>query len=111
LSGEIPPSLYLEWGIKSVHGNKVSSGGTFMAINFNIKDARNQIVCSIGPLPLSQGIYTLSLTLGVLPGRILDLWEDAYQFRVLRCDPGGAGLQFDSRRGDVYIPATYHLGD
>jgi lipopolysaccharide transport system ATP-binding protein len=110
LSGEIPPSSYLEWGIKSLHGNKVSSGGTFMATNLNIKDARDQIVCSIGPLPLSQGLYTLSLTLGVLPGQILDTWEDAYQFWVVSCDPKGTGLQFDSRRGDVYIPASYHIG-
>jgi ABC-type polysaccharide/polyol phosphate transport system ATPase subunit len=110
LSGEIPPSSYLEWGIRSFRGNNVSSGGTFMATNLNIKNARDQIVCDIGPLPLSQGVYTLSLTLGVLPGQILDRWEDAYQFRVISCDPSGTGLQFDSRRGDVYIGATYHIG-
>jgi lipopolysaccharide transport system ATP-binding protein len=107
LDGELPPASYLEWEINSRKGHRVSSGGTFMQNDFKLQDAADLILCSIGPLTLAQGGYNISLKYGVLPGTVLDAWDDAFPLNILECDPEGTGFQFDLRRGDVYIPATY----
>jgi hypothetical protein len=78
-----------------------------MQNDFKLQDAADLVLCSIGPLTLAQGGYNVSLKLGVLPGIVLDAWDDAFPLNILACDPEGTGFQFDLRRGDVYIPATY----
>jgi lipopolysaccharide transport system ATP-binding protein len=107
LVGDVPPSGYLEWGLRSEAGHRVSSGGTFLDEGGMPLAGGQSIACRIGPLPLALGGYVFSLKLGVLPGQVIDHWEDAVFLRIVQCDPMGGGVQFDSRRGDVYIPASY----
>jgi hypothetical protein len=109
IRGHFPPAAYLEWILTTERGYVATSGGTFMkARDISLPPLSGALRARIGPMPLAEGRYILSLRLGVLPGReFLDVWEESVSVLISNYVPEPGGIPFDVRRGVVYIPADY----
>lgn len=69
-------------------------------------------VCRLGPLPLTEGDYTLTLIVGPWNAVRWDRWDQAVRFSVSRCDLFGTGHSISSvRDGDFVIPQEWSVGD
>jgi hypothetical protein len=87
---------------------QATSGGTYMNTQvFPLPPMSGVLHANIGPLNLAQGHYTLEVRLGELPGNIIDAWDNVDTIMIPECIPKHGALNFDSRRGVVYIPAHY----
>jgi lipopolysaccharide transport system ATP-binding protein len=109
LEGNFPPASYFEWILKNEKGLVVTSGGTFVKEHdITLPTPTGLLHARIGPLPLAEGTYNLTLRLGILPGiEFLDVWEDATSILITSYVPEPNGIPFDTRRGVIYIPADY----
>lgn len=76
-----------EFRIYNELGQLVTTGAAaFHGQYFEPETKRLRI--DIGPLPLTSGKYTVSLSVMVMPGnRRLDTWKDAIGFTIVSCQP------------------------
>jgi lipopolysaccharide transport system ATP-binding protein len=102
---------FVEWFLNdSRHGNRVSWGATHALPGGDVDGDAGEVSFIIGPLPLAEGSYSLSLCMGV-PGVIdLDFWHDAIAFDVVGCDPEGEGYSYTTRYAPTYIPYRVEKG-
>jgi hypothetical protein len=69
-------------------------------------------VCRLGPLPLTEGSYSLTFTVRVWNAARWDFWEKAIGFDIARCDPFGTGHGISSvHDGDFVIEQEWFAGD
>ena len=69
-------------------------------------------VCRLGPLPLTEGSYTFSFTVGVWNKPRWDFWQKAVRFTIRRCDLFGTGHGISNvNDGDFVIPQEWLPGN
>ncbi len=113
MSGAAPaPTHFVEWFINEPdHGNRVAWGGTYSMANIEAPRDCKEISFRIGPLPLTEGAYSISLAMGV-PGVIdLDFWPDAIHFEISQCVPEGTRNNYSTRYAPTYIPYAVTIAE
>ncbi|MHC4788998.1 MAG: ABC transporter ATP-binding protein [Planctomycetota bacterium] len=95
---------FVEWFLTdTTRGHRVAWGGTHAVPEGDVSGDATQVSFLIGPLPLAEGPYAISLTMGV-PGVVdLDSWQDAIGFELTGCDPQGTGYSYTTRYAPTYI--------
>ena len=68
-------------------------------------------VCRLGPLPLTEGAYSLSFAVGVWNVERWDAWSKAIGFTIERCDPFKTGHGIANvNDGDFVINQEWLIG-
>jgi lipopolysaccharide transport system ATP-binding protein len=69
-------------------------------------------VCRLGPLPLTEGDYSLNFIVGVANRSRWDRWDHAVSFHIGRCDPFDTGHSVTNvHDGDFVIGQEWLAGD
>lgn len=104
-------SHFVEWFLNEPsQGNRVAWGATHALPEGDISGDSKEISFLIGPLPLAEGQYSISLAMGV-PGVIdLDFWHDAIAFEVTNSDPFDTGYHYTTRYAPSLIPYQIIIG-
>jgi lipopolysaccharide transport system ATP-binding protein len=98
-------SHFVEWFLnESSSGNRVAWGATHALTPGDIEGDSKEVSFLIGPLPLAEGPYSISLAMGVPAVIDLDYWQDAIAFEISGCDPTGAGYSYTTRYAPTFIP-------
>ena len=96
---------FVEWFLNEpTQGNRVAWGGTHALPQGDINGDSKEISFLIGPLPLAEGTYSISLAMGVPAVIDLDFWHDAITFEVYGSDPLSSGYSYTTRYAPTYIP-------
>jgi len=106
MCGRVPHRThFVEWFLDDrSRGNRVAWGGTHALPEGDVSGDCGEVSFLIGPLPLAEGTYSISLAMGV-PGVVdLDFWRDAIAFEVTDSDPAGCGYHYSTRYAPVVIP-------
>ena len=76
------------------------------------RSQQRHFVCRLGPLPLTQGAYTLSFAVRVWNKERWDFWDKAIGFTIAHCDlfQTGHGISND-HNGDFVIAQEWLAGD
>jgi lipopolysaccharide transport system ATP-binding protein len=73
---------------------------------------QQHFICRLGPLPLTQGSYSLSFTVRVWNQVRWDFWEKAIGFEIQRCDPFNTGHSVNNlHNGDFVIQQEWLAGE
>lgn len=98
-------SHFIEWFLnESNQGNRVAWGATHALPEGDPQGDVKEISFLIGPVPLAEGKYSLSLAMGV-PGVVdLDFWQDAISFEILDSDPESTGYHYSTKYAPIIIP-------
>jgi homopolymeric O-antigen transport system ATP-binding protein len=73
---------------------------------------QQHFICRLGPLPLTEGSYSLSFTVRVWNQERWDFWERAIGFEVERCDLFKTGHSVTGdHNGSFVIPQEWLSGD
>jgi lipopolysaccharide transport system ATP-binding protein len=74
--------------------------------------SQQHFICRLGPLPLTEGAYSLSFTVRVWNQHRWDFWEKAIGFDIERCDLFKTGHGVSSLHdGDFVIQQEWLAGD
>jgi len=102
----------LNWRLKNEFGMPLSFGCPHVQLGktYRLKAGINRFLITIGPLPLAEGDYTISLDLDIPWIEYMDRIEDCLQFSVLSCILGSKGhsLKTAWRIGSVIFPFEIH---
>jgi lipopolysaccharide transport system ATP-binding protein len=76
------------------------------------RSEHQHFVCRLGPLPLTEGVYTFSFTVRVWNKERWDYWDRAIGFIIGRCDlfKTGHGISND-HNGDFVIQQEWLIGN
>jgi hypothetical protein len=73
---------------------------------------QQHFVCRLGPLPLTEGVYTFNFTVRVWNQVRWDFWERAIGFEIQRCDLFNTGHGISNvHDGDFVIQQDWLVGD
>jgi hypothetical protein len=89
---------------ESTQGSRVAWGETDALPEGDISGDSKEISFLIGPLPLAEGQYSISLAMGVPAVINLDFWHDAIAFEVIDSDPFDTGYHYTTRYAPSLIP-------
>jgi lipopolysaccharide transport system ATP-binding protein len=99
---------YVEWYLNEIsHGNRVAFGGTHTFPDGDVPGDCKETSFIIGPIPLTDGNYSLSFIMGVAGIINLDFWYDAITFEVTDADPFKTGYRYRTNYAPSVI--TYKL--
>jgi lipopolysaccharide transport system ATP-binding protein len=101
----------IEFYILNERGDRISFGAAnpIRETFFNADETHYK--CKIGPLPLTSGKYTMEFSVRVWGWERWDLWENAIQFWVTRCDLFDTGYDAPSAGcGDFILPQEWFAG-
>jgi lipopolysaccharide transport system ATP-binding protein len=111
-SGRAPENSYtVEFKLIN-SDDKVISFGAANPVRTTYYGAGDQhFVCRLGPLPLTEGTYTFSFTVGVWNIERWDFWARAIGFTIARCDlfKTGHGIA-NVHDGDFVLPQEWLVG-
>jgi lipopolysaccharide transport system ATP-binding protein len=72
---------------------------------------QQHFVCRLGPLPLTEGSYVFSFSVGVWNKERWDFWQKAVRFTIGRCDLFGTGHGVSNvHDGDFVLPQEWLAG-
>lgn len=98
-------SHFVEWWLSEAdQGNRVAWGASHALLEEDVPGDAQEIAFIIGPLPLAEGNYTLSLDMGVPAVINLDNWPDAISFEITGSDPQGTGYHYTTKYAPTVIP-------
>jgi lipopolysaccharide transport system ATP-binding protein len=94
-------------------GDDVISFGTANPMRATYYNAGQcHFVCRLGPLPLTEGTYSFSFTVGVWNEERWDFWEKAISFEIERCDVFKTGYSVSNiHDGPFVIPQEWLAGE
>lgn len=96
---------FVEWFLNEpTQGNRVAWGATHALPEGDINGNAKEMSFLIGPLPLAEGQYSISLAMGVPAIINLDFWQDAIIFEICGCDPGETGYSYNTLYAPIFIP-------
>lgn len=96
---------FVEWFLNErTQGHRVAWGATHALPEGDIAGDAREVAFLIGPLPLAEGSYSISLAMGVAGVIDLDFWQDAIAFEVGVCDPEDTGYGYTTRYAPTFIP-------
>ena len=86
-SGRAPENSYgVEFKLLNDTDEVISFGAANPVQNTYYQAGDEHFVCRLGPLPLTQGAYALSFSIGVWNVERWDTWSKAIGFTIERCD-------------------------
>ncbi len=98
-------SHFVEWFLNERwRGSRVAWGGTHALPEGDVAGDCGKLSFVIGPLPLAEGVYSISLAMGVPAVIELDFWHDALSFEVIHSDPTNVGYHYTTKYAPVVIP-------
>ena len=112
-SGRAPENSYtVEFKLLNSDDEVISFGAANpVQATYYAADAQH-FVCRLGPLPLTEGSYAFSFTVGVWNKERWDFWQRAVRFTIGRCDPFGTGHGISNvNDGDFVIPQEWLTGN
>jgi len=104
-----PVSGYtVEFLLLNERGDRISFGAANPVQNTHFQSHHTHFVCTLGPLPLTSGLYSFSFSVRVWGLERWDSWEHAVSFRITRCDLFGTGHDVPGLvNGDFVMPQTW----
>jgi lipopolysaccharide transport system ATP-binding protein len=86
-SGPAPENSYtVEFKLLNDDDHVISFGAANPVRNIYYRAEHEHFVCRVGPLPLTEGSYSLSFSIGVWNVARWDAWSKAIGFTIERCD-------------------------
>ena len=106
MDGRTPHAThFVQWFLNEPsQGNRVAWGTSEVLSQGDPTGDQKEISFLIGPLPLAEGKYSISLAMGVPAVIDLDFWYDAITFEVFESDPDGTGFHYTSQLAPLVIP-------
>ena len=111
-SGRAPENSYtVEFKLLNSDDQVISFGAANPVRATYYLAEHQHFVCRLGPLPLTEGSYTFSFTVGVWNKERWDFWQKAVRFTIGRCDLFGTGHGISNvNDGDFVIPQEWLIG-
>jgi lipopolysaccharide transport system ATP-binding protein len=112
-SGRAPENSYtVEFKLLNSDDQVISFGAANpVRATYYLADQQH-FVCRLGPLPLTEGSYAFSFTVGVWNRTRWDFWPKAVRFTIGRCDLFGTGHGISNvNDGDFVIPQEWLPGN
>ena len=112
-SGRAPENSYtVEFKLLNSDDQVISFGAANpVRATYYLADQQH-FVCRLGPLPLTEGSYAFSFTVGVWNKERWDFWQKAVRFTISRCDLFGTGHGISNvNDGDFVIPQEWLPGN
>jgi len=112
-SGRAPENSYtVEFKLLNGDDQVISFGAANpVRATYYLADQQH-FVCRLGPLPLTEGSYAFSFTVGVWNKARWDFWQKAVRFTISRCDLFGTGHGISNvHDGDFVIPQEWLAGN
>jgi lipopolysaccharide transport system ATP-binding protein len=112
-SGRAPAdSFTVEFKLLNDSDELISFGAANPVRDMYFQATQQHFVCRLGPLPLTEGAYSLSFTVRVWNQARWDFWEKAVGFDIQRCDLFGTGHGVSNLHdGDFVIQQEWLAGD
>jgi lipopolysaccharide transport system ATP-binding protein len=112
-SGRAPENSYtVEFKLLNSDDRVISFGAANPVQSTYYLADHQHFVCRLGPLPLTEGSYAFSFTVGVWNKARWDFWQKAVRFTIGRCDPFGTGHGISNvNDGDFVIPQEWLPGN
>jgi lipopolysaccharide transport system ATP-binding protein len=112
-SGLAPENSYtVEFKLLNSDDQVISTGAANPVRATYYLAEQQHFVCRLGPLPLTEGTYTFSFTVGVWNKLRWDYWQKAVRFTIGRCDLFGTGHGIANvHDGDFVIPQEWLTGN
>jgi lipopolysaccharide transport system ATP-binding protein len=112
-SGRAPGDSYtVEFKLLSSEDRVISFGAANPIRSTYYRAGDNHYVCRLGPLPLTEGDYAFTFSIGPWNAARWDYWDRAVRFSVERCDFFNTGYSISSvRDGDFVIPQEWWATD
>jgi lipopolysaccharide transport system ATP-binding protein len=111
-SGRAPENSYtVEFKLLNSDERVISFGAANpVRATYYLADQQH-FVCRLGPLPLTEGSYAFSFTVGVWNKERWDFWQKAVRFTIGRCDLFGTSHGIANvNDGDFVIPQEWLAG-
>ena len=111
-SGRAPEDSYtVEFKLHNSEGTIISFGAANPVRATYYGADQQHFVCRLGPLPLTEGCYSLSFTVRVWNRIRWDFWDHAIGFDITQCDLFGTGHSISNvHDGDFVIPQEWLAG-
>jgi homopolymeric O-antigen transport system ATP-binding protein len=112
-SGKAPENSYtVEFKLLNSDDRVISFGAANPVRSTYYLADHQHFVCRLGPLPLTEGSYAFSFTVGVWNKARWDFWQKAVRFTIGRCDLFGTGHGISNvNDGDFVIPQEWLPGN
>ena len=112
-SGRAPENSYtVEFKLLNSDDQVISFGAANPVQSTYYLAEHQHFVCRLGPLPLTEGSYAFSFTVGVWNKARWDFWQKAVRFTIGRCDLFGTGHGISNvNDGDFVIPQEWLIGN
>jgi homopolymeric O-antigen transport system ATP-binding protein len=112
-SGKAPENSYtVEFKLHNSDDEVISFGAANPVRSTYYLADQDHYVCRLGPLPLTEGTYAFSFTVGVWNKYRWDFWQKAVRFTISRCDLFGTGHGISNiNDGDFVIPQEWLGGN
>jgi lipopolysaccharide transport system ATP-binding protein len=112
-SGRAPAdSFTVEFKLLNDSDELISFGSANPVRDTYFQATQQHFICRLGPLPLTEGSYSLSFTIRVWNQPRWDFWEKAIGFDVQRCDLFNTGHGVSNlHNGDFVIHQDWLAGD
>jgi lipopolysaccharide transport system ATP-binding protein len=103
-SGRAPAdSFTAEFKLLNDDDELISFGSANPVTNTYYAAGQQHLICRLGPLPLTEGAYSLSFTVRVWNQERWDFWEKAIGFDIHRCDLFNTGHGVDNLHNGVFV--------
>jgi len=111
-SGRAPENSYTaEFKLLNDDDQVISFGAANPVRDTYYLSEHQHFVCRLGPLPLTEGAYSLSFSVGVWNVARWDAWSKAIGFTIERCDLFGTGHGISNLNdGDFVIQQEWLIG-
>jgi lipopolysaccharide transport system ATP-binding protein len=105
-------SFTVEFKLLNDSDELISFGAANPVRDTYFQATQQHFVCRLGPLPLTEGAYSLGFTVRVWNQARWDFWEKAIGFDIQRCDLFGTGHGVSNLHdGDFVIQQEWLAGD
>ena len=104
-------SYTVEFKLLNDDDHVISFGAANPVQNTYYRAEDQHFVCRVGPLPLTEGAYSLSFSAGVWNVARWDAWSKAIGFTIERCDLFNTGHGISNvHDGDFVLPQEWRVG-
>jgi lipopolysaccharide transport system ATP-binding protein len=101
----LPKNHFVEWFLlDQTQGSRVAWGASYFHLDKDVPREATEISFVIGPLPLAEGHYSFSFSMGVRDMMQLDMWSDAIDIEIIGSNPDGSCHHYSNRYAPVIIP-------
>jgi lipopolysaccharide transport system ATP-binding protein len=105
MQGSAPTNHFVEWFlVDQVQGSRVAWGASYFLLEQDVPSEATEISFVIGPLPLTEGYYTFTFSMGVRDVTQLDIWSDAIEVEIIGANPDGSCHHYSNRYASIIIP-------